>query len=257
MKNNKIIERIIWILLLAIVWELVVLTGRFSTLILPSLRSILHSLYLSISRGDLLAQIYFSMSIIIQGIIISLIIAMVLVFLSLFSKVFTSLLETIIAIAHPLPGIALLPLVILWMGAGRKAILFIIIHSVLWPLVLNLKTGFQSIPEVYKLIGKNYELNKLQIMIKILTPASFPYFLAGMKIGWARAWRALISAEMLFGAANSIGGLGWFIFEKRSFFDLPGVFAGIIVIVIIGILIEDFVFQSIENHTIKKWGMST
>ncbi|HKL42258.1 MAG TPA: ABC transporter permease, partial [Clostridia bacterium] len=63
MKNNKIIERMVWIVLLAIVWELVVLTGRFSTLILPSLRSILHSLYLSISRGDLLAQIYFSMSI--------------------------------------------------------------------------------------------------------------------------------------------------------------------------------------------------
>jgi NitT/TauT family transport system permease protein len=60
---------------------------------------------------------------------------------------------------------------------------------------------------------------------------------------------------MLFGAINSLGGLGWYIFQKRVFFDLPGVFAGIIVIILIGIAVEDFIFEKLEAKTVKKWGM--
>jgi NitT/TauT family transport system permease protein len=60
---------------------------------------------------------------------------------------------------------------------------------------------------------------------------------------------------MLFGAINSLGGIGWFIFQKRVFFDLPGVFAGIIVIIFIGAVVEDFIFAKLEKATIEKWGM--
>ena len=109
-----------------------------------------------------------------------------------------------------------MPLVLIWIGIGKEAILFIIIHSVLWPLVLNLRTGFSSIPAIYTLVGKNYGLKNLSFIFSDYGPASLPYLLAGLKIGWARAWRALISAEMLFGAINSIGGLGWYIFQKKG-----------------------------------------
>jgi len=255
MLNNKYLQRVIWFVLFALIWQMVALSGWFSPLIFPSLKIILQTLYNSLVNGELIKQVVFSLTLIIQGLLFSLIIALTMALLSQVSDIFATLLDTLIAIAHPLPGIALMPLVLIWFGAGRTAIIVIIIHSVLWPLVLNLITGFRSIPEIYRLVGKNYGLSIVKIMWHIMAPASLPYFLAGLKIGWARAWRALISAEMLFGAAGSFGGLGWYIFKKRVFFDIPGVFAGIIVIIIIGILVEDLIFSKIEKATVKKWGM--
>ncbi len=257
MRNNKLIHRVFWIILLALIWQIIFWSGRFSPLVFPSLLDIGGTLIDSLLNGELTQQLLFSLSIIFQGLVISLVLAVFLSLAAHFSEIAASLADTLVAIAHPLPGIALMPLVLIWFGVGRQAIIFIIIHSVLWPLVLNLRTGFSSIPEIYNLVGKNYALSRMQRMIQIMAPASLPYLLVGLKIGWARAWRALISAEMLFGAVSSSGGLGWYIFQKRVFFDLPGVFSGIIVIVIIGILVEDFIFDKIEERTIKKWGMKS
>ena len=75
-----------------------------------------------------------------------------------------------------------------------------------------------------------------------------------MKIGWARAWRALISAEMVFGAVGSKGGIGWYLLNQRTFMDTSGLFAGIILVILIGIFVEDVVFGAIESRTLKKWG---
>lgn len=77
----------------------------------------------------------------------------------------------------------------------------------------------------------------------------------GLKSGWARAWRALIAAEMIFGTTGALGGLGWDIYIKRSYLDMPGMLATLIVLMVIGILIEDLLFKFIENKTIKKWGV--
>lgn len=252
---NKQLQRLLWISLLLGIWQLAVSSGKFSEMILPSPRAVISTLAAALGSGDLVTHIIYSLSLIGQGLLIGFSLAFILALLAHISVIFASFLETIIAIAHPLPGIALMPLVLIWFGAGRMAVLVVIIHSVLWPLVLNLRTGFESVPKIYRLLGDNYQLNALQKTIKILLPASFPYLLSGFKIGWARAWRALISAEMLFGVTGSLGGLGWYIYKKRVFFDLAGVFAGIAVIVLIGILIEDLLFTRIERATVRKWGM--
>lgn len=253
--KNKYRQRLLWLTILASIWQLIASAGLFSEMIFPGLEQIFWALIKSFSNGNLLKQIIFSFSIILQGLFFSTTAALFLALISYFSTTASGLIETLTALAHPLPGIALMPLILIWFGSGKNAILIVIIHSVLWPLLLNLITGFNSIPEIYTLIAKNYRLNKIDFMLKILIPASLPYFISGLKISWARSWRALISAEMLFGAINSLGGLGWYIFQKRVFFDLPGVFAGIIVIIIIGVLVEDFVFKKIEALTVKKWGM--
>jgi len=253
--KNKSSEKAVWIMLLLLLWHLTAESGYFSELIFPGLDTIYFSLVDSLKNGELLQQLYFSITIIVQGLLISLVLASAAALLANFFTIFASLIDTLTTIAHPLPGIALMPLVLIWFGSGRTAILIVIIHSVLWPLLLNLRTGFESIPEIYHLVAENYRLKKLEYLKEILIPASFPFLLSGMKIAWARSWRALISAEMLFGAINSLGGIGWFIFQKRVFFDLPGVFAGIIVIILIGVFVEDFVFKKIEKATVEKWGM--
>lgn len=260
MKSNffkkRIVKRLLWILILMCLWEITASMKVFSPLIFPPIEVVLRALFEATKSGEIFKVVGYSFDLILKGLVIGVTLAVLLAVLSTVSQVFEGFIDTIISIAHPLPGIALLPLVILWTGTGTLSIIFIIVHSVLWPLTLNLISGFKSIPEIYKKIGENYELNLIEITLNILIPASFPFFISGIKIGWARAWRALISAEMIFGAAGGIGGIGWFIFKKRVFMDTPGLFAGLLVIIAIGILIEELLFTKLEDITINKWGMS-
>lgn len=254
--HNKYVQRILWIVLFLILWEVLARSGRYSSLIFPPLNQILKALQDSLLNGELLTQAFYSLKLISQGFLIAVLIALVMASLSFASRTVEGLVETLLSIAHPLPGIALLPLIILWLGTGPVSIIFIIVHSVVWPLILNLLMGFKSIPKIYKQVGQNYELSPFQIVGHIMLPASLPYFLAGVKTGWARAWRAVIAAEMVFGAAGGAGGIGWFIFTKRVFMDSAGMFAGLIMIIVIGILVEDLVLNQLEKKTVKKWGMT-
>jgi NitT/TauT family transport system permease protein len=91
--------------------------------------------------------------------------------------------------------------------------------------------------------------------VKILIPAAFPSILAGLKIGWAFAWRTLIAAELVFGVSSGSGGLGWFIFQNKQELYIANVFAGLATVILIGLLVENVIFRTIEDHTVRKWGM--
>ena len=86
-------------------------------------------------------------------------------------------------------------------------------------------------------------------------PAAFPSILSGMKLGWAYAWRTLIGAELVFGASSGSGGLGWYIFEASQNLETEGVFAGLFMVILIGILVENVIFRNVEIKTVNRWGM--
>ncbi|QUI25166.1 ABC transporter permease [Vallitalea pronyensis] len=241
------VHRLIWFVMVIVIWEVTYSTNRFAKQIFPSIWQILQSMVDDFAKGDLLMQIGFSLLIILKGLFIAMIAAILLSFLDYFYKYFSNLLDTLIGILHPLPGIALLPLVIIWFGIGENAILLIIIHAAVWPMTINIKTGFKSVDKTYIEIGKNLGMNIWQIFYYVLMPLSFLHVLASLKIGWSRAWRGLISAEMVFGAIGPFGGLGWFIFQKRVFMDTAGMYGGLVIIILIGVLMEDFVFGKAER----------
>lgn len=76
-----------------------------------------------------------------------------------------------------------------------------------------------------------------------------------MKIGWAFAWRMLIAAELAFGASSGRGDLGWYIVQNRNEHYIDRVFAGLVVIIFIGLVMENLVFAALERLTLRRWGM--
>jgi NitT/TauT family transport system permease protein len=156
---------------------------------------------------------------------------------------------------NPLPAIALLPLALIWFGLGTPSLVFVIVHSVLWAVALNTLTGFRAVPETLRMSGRNLGLKGVRYVVLILIPAAFPSILAGLKIGWAFAWRTLIAAELVFGASSRSGGLGWYIFAARSELDTARVFAGLLAVIVIGLAVEAVIFRAIEARTVKLWGM--
>ena len=154
-------------------------------------------------------------------------------------------------------AIALLPLALMWFGLGNASLVFVLVHSVMWPMALNTHTGFRSVSPTLRMVGRNVGLRGLRYTAAILIPAAFPSILAGLKIGWAFAWRTLIAAELVFGVSSGSGGLGWFIYERKNQLDTGAVFAGLLTVILIGLVVEGVLFRWVENHTVRRWGMQT
>ena len=195
-----------------------------------------------------------SLSVLLQGYAAGVLLAFVLTTLAVSTQLGRDLLATLTSMFNPLPAIALLPLALLWFGLGRGSLVFVLVHSVLWPLALNTFAGFQGVPETLRMAGRNYGLRGLRYVLQILVPAALPAILSGLKIGWAFAWRTLIAAELVFGASSGKGGLGWYIFQNRNELYTDRVFAGLATVVLIGLVVESLGFATLERLTVRRWG---
>jgi len=77
--------------------------------------------------------------------------------------------------------------------------------------------------------------------------------LTGLRIGWAFAWRTLIAAELVFGVSSGSGGLGWFIYENKNQLEIPNVFAGLLMVIVLGLLLENVIFRWVETRPVRRW----
>lgn len=245
-----------WILLIVLFWEGLYRTALLHPLVFPSLVDILLTAGKDFKSGELPLNILSSLFLIFISFIPSVILAFLMTLLSRKSLQLKALFRTLSNLAHPLPGIALLPILILWTGLGQHIIVLVVIHSVLWPLLVNLESGIDETPDLWLNLGRNNHLNSKEMFFEILLPGAYPYLLAGLKIGWARAWRAVISAEMIFGTISGGGGLGWYIFNKRIFMDSAGMFAGIFILMILGLVVDQLVFAPLERRVNLRRGKS-
>lgn len=239
---------------LALLWE-VVARVQNNDLMLPSFLQTSHALFDGLLSGELLAKVWISLVVLIKGYLIGIVLAFGLTTLAVSTQLGRDLLSTMTSMLNPLPAIALLPLALLWFGLGQNSLIFVLVHSVLWALALNTYAGFMGVSETLRMAGRNYGLKGLRLVLFILVPAALPSILAGLKIGWAFAWRTLIAAELVFGATSGKGGLGWYIFQNRNELYTDKVFAGLAVVILIGLLVENLVFDSLERVTVKRWGM--
>ncbi len=242
------------LLLLAAVWQAAAVWTD-NDLLLPTFLQTAQAFIAGIASGELLERVRASMAVLLQGYAAGVLAAFVLTALAASTRIGRDLLETLTSMFNPLPAIALLPLALLWFGLGRASLVFVIVHAVLWPLALGAYAGFQSVPETLRMAGRNYGLRGLRLVLHILVPAALPSILAGLKIGWAFAWRTLIAAELVFGTTAGQGGLGWYIFQNRNELYTDKVFAGLAAVILIGLLVENVVFRPLESLTIRRWGM--
>jgi NitT/TauT family transport system permease protein len=252
--NVTAVRRIFILVLLVVVWQAYSVPLN-NPLMFPTFTASAVAFWDALINGSLLLKAWVSISVLLMGYAAGVATAAVLTTLAVSTRFGNDLLATLTAMFNPLPAIALLPLALLWFGLGNGSLIFVLIHAVLWPLSLNTHSGFMAVPDTLRMTGRNYGLSGLRYVCKILMPAAFPSILAGLKIAWAFAWRTLIAAELVFGVSSGSGGLGWFIYENKNELEIAYVFAGLGTVIIIGLLVENVVFRTIEEKTVRKWGM--
>jgi NitT/TauT family transport system permease protein len=255
--NNGALRKFLILVVLAVIWELYARYKVQNQLLVPTFTDTVKAFVAGMISGELPLRVWISIKILLVGYGAGVAIAAVLTGLATTTRIGAEFLETLTAMFNPLPAIALLPLALIWFGLTPLSLSFVLIHSVLWPVALNTHSGFVSVSPTLRMVGKNYGLRGFAYVMKILIPAAFPSILTGLKIGWAFAWRTLIAAELVFGVQSGGGGLGWYIVNNKNILDIPNVFAALFTVIIIGLLVENVIFRTIETRTIRRWGMAT
>lgn len=253
-KIVKLVSRIVFIVLFLALWQGLFMMEIWPPILFPSIGMIGKALYKAFADKGFGGMVIHSLQLLVDGLLLGIVVALVLSGLSIVNKVFYAIYDMIVSMFDLIPGIALIPVAILWLGIGDKAIIFMVFHSVVWPMSRSIIDGFNAVPKLYLEVGQNIGLSGYSLVTGVFLPAALPRIFSGIKVGWARAWRGLISAEMVFGGGSALG-IGYFITDRRTNLDIAGIFAAIIVIMVIGAVIEYGLFRTFENHTFRKWGM--
>jgi NitT/TauT family transport system permease protein len=247
-------RRLAVIVVLCLAWQGYAMWLK-NPLILPTVTDTLAAGWRATLSGELPHRVLLSMRVLLAAYGVGIVLALVLATLAELTRIGGDILAVLTAMFTPLPGIALMPVALLWFGLGPAGFIFVVVHSVIWPVAINTHAGFAGVPPTLRLVGRNYGLSGWRLTLLILIPAALPSILTGLRVGWAFAWRTLIAAELVFGVATGSGGLGWYIFQARNAFALPEVFAGLVTVAAIGLIVESVIFRTVEILTVRRWGL--
>lgn len=207
-----------------------------------------------IRDGSLAKPTWETLRILLIGVGIGVFVAAIFTVFATISKVGEDLLALLTSILYPLPGVAMLPLALLWFGLSTKAIVFVIANAAIWPVAINVTTAFKTANPTIVAVGRNIGLSRLRVVTDVLAPAALPHAISGLKTAWAFGWRTVIASELVFGVVGGEGGLGTFINNAKLYLYTDKIFAGLVAIAILGVVFESL-FGVLERRTIVRWGM--
>jgi ABC-type nitrate/sulfonate/bicarbonate transport system permease component len=158
----------------------------------------------------------------------------------------------LVSILAPIPGLAYAPLFLLWFGPGEMSAVLLVAFVSVFAVIFNTWTGVKAVKEIWLRSAQALGADDRRMFRHVILPGALPYILTGLRLGLAQAWRILVAVEML---AAVPWGLGWLIFGAREFLNTDVMMAGIVVIALIGLALEKYVFQKLEDYTVVRWGM--
>lgn len=255
-KRQKLLIQVLFVIAFLGLWEWYAIQRNIMAF--PRIEEILNTLFedmfISVQR-PVLQYLGKSLTLIAEGLGIGMILAFVFSGLCVASEIFNTIYNLVVSICDLLPAVVLMPILIITIGDTATIIIVLVIHSVVWPMSRNIIDGFKAVPKMHIESGRNIGLKRFGLIFGIYIPSSFSNIISGVRVGWARAWRGLISAEMIFGAAQAAG-IGTYINNARTvWISYESIYAALILIVLVGVIVEYGIFSTIERHTVRKWGM--
>ncbi len=150
---------------------------------------------------------------------------------------------------YPIPGIAWIPLAILWFGLGDAAVIFVVFATTFFPMFFSTEAGARQISPVILDAGRCFGARGTSLFLRIILPATVPYIITGLRISLGGAWRMIVAGEML----ASQDGIGYFLMESRFQFKAVDLMTAMILIAIVGYATEKLIVDTIEKRTLEKW----
>ena len=157
--------------------------------------------------------------------------------------------DPVIRSLYPIPGIAWIPLAILWFGLGNTAVIFVVFIAEFFPLYFNTEAGARNINPILVDAARCFGAKRLTLLRRVILPASIPYIITGMRIALGGAWRMIVAGEML----ASQSGIGSVLMESRFQFRATDLMMAMILISVVGFITERLIVGTLEKKTTEKW----
>lgn len=154
-----------------------------------------------------------------------------------------------------LPSVCWVPLALLWFGQTEAAMLCVVVLGTVWSILLATEHGIRNVPPLYLRAARTFGSSGWHALVHVTLPAALPAIVAGMKQGWAFAWRSLMAAEIYVTILTGFG-LGHLLHYGRELHALDQVLGVMLVIVLFGLLADRLLFQPIERLLRRRWGLT-
>ena len=245
------LRRLIFYALLCVAWEAASRSGLWPRYLFPGPLQVFATLAAGIAKGVFLRGAFYSLKHILIGYSLSLIIGLMLGMLIGRLRLVEETLGSLVMGLQALPSVCWLPLAILWLGLNERAVVFVVVMGALFSITLGVQNGIKNTPPQFIHAARNLGARGIALYSQVILPAALPTIINGLKQGWSFAWRSLMAAELLYYSLS----LGNLLQTGRDLNDAAQVMAVMLVIIFIGVMVDQAIFAPIECRLRLRWGL--
>jgi NitT/TauT family transport system permease protein len=253
----KVLPPLVAVALVLLVWQLVVWANVKPRATLPAPSDVWTAARQQWADGTLQRAFWLSTSRALLGFVIAAAIGTPLGLLVARVPLIRAALRPILSGLQSLPSVAWVPVAILWFSLSPATIYFVVLMGAVPSIAIGTVSGVDQVPPLYHRVGRVLGARGLRAARHIVMPAALPGYLAGLKQGWAFAWRSLMAAELITQAPRLGTGLGQLLETGRELFDMSLAFTAIISILVVGVLIDQVLFSPLERTVLRRRGLLT
>jgi ABC-type nitrate/sulfonate/bicarbonate transport system permease component len=239
------------ILVLLIAWETFARSGKVTPFMLPPFSAVAERIYADAIAGDLWRNLAVTLFRALTGFAIAAVGGVALGAMMARSRIVRWCFDPIISVGFPMPKIAFLPIIILWLGLYDVSKISVVVFDAIFPVVTATLAGLAGVERELIWSGRNMGANERELMWQIALPAALPQILTGLQVALPIALIVAIIAEMAMGGY----GLGGAMMSASRFADSRGVFAGIVEIAIVGYALIKA--MALVRHRLLAWHHET
>ena len=236
------------------IWQLVVWSGHWPEYVLPGPATVFRELVREFQSGVMPKAIRITLTRAVQGYTLAILIGGFVGLAVSRSRTLRSAVGSLITGLQTMPSIAWFPLAILLFKLTDAAILFVVVLGAAPSIANGIIAGADNVPPILVRAGRVLGARGLNLSRFVILPASMPSVLAGLKQGWAFAWRSLMAGEIIVIIANQPS-IGFQLQSGRDLADAPALMAAMVVILVIGILVDSVVFGTAERVMRRRRGL--
>lgn len=244
------------VVVLVAVWQALWASAFWPEFKLPAPVDVWGQIWQLVTSGEIAELFWVSVHRAVIGFAISLLIAVPLGLAIANLRVVRRGIGPLVSGLQSLPSVAWVPAAILWFGLNDRAIYWVVLLGAVPSIANGLVSGLDQVPPILPRVGQALGAGRLGGIRYILLPAALPGFLGGLKQGWAFSWRSLMAAELIATSPELGEGLGQYLHNGMSLSDISMVFAGIVLIFVVGVGIELLVFRPLENSVLRARGLT-
>jgi taurine transport system permease protein len=235
------------------VWWAVAAAEIFPRAFFPSPVEVVQSFWTLLYKGILTAYLEDSLARLVAGTAVGMAIGIPLGILVGLSRRMHAALWPVLLFFQAIGDIAWLPILLIWFGFGLTTMTFVIVYTVLFPVVLNTVLGVRSVPIELIRAAQSLGAPRWRILIEVIIPGAMPNIITGLRNGLGYGWRALIAAEIIVGTS----GIGFLMFDARRAGSVVEIVVGMIVLGILWYIVDNWILAPVERATGERWGLVT